>query len=146
MERNSPAADRALDAQCASERSFPSRIAVTKLKALSPADKTHCAVNYTVADLDNLLRCVLAAGIPVDTRGGSNNVPLLCIAAHHGSARVLKVLLAAGASHACASKDGWSAAHIAAYFGHMACLRILLDAGAPLAPPSLVGRLPVGQL
>ena len=44
MEGNSAAANRALDAKCASERSLPSRIVVTKLKAMLLEDKTRCLV------------------------------------------------------------------------------------------------------
>ena len=132
MERNSDAENRALDAQCASPRSMPSRIAVTKLKAMSLADKMRCLASYARLDLGNLVRCALTAGVSADTRWGELNEPVVNIAAEYGSTRALKALLAGGASHALADKDGWTAAHHAAYFGHVACLRLLLDAGAQL--------------
>jgi len=132
MERNSDAENRALDAQFASERTMPSRIAVTKLKAMSLADKVRCLANYVLADLGNLVRCALAAGISADTRCGEDNWPVLCIAAQRGSIHAAKALLAGGASHALTDKNGWTAAHDAASHGHTACLRLLLAAGAQL--------------
>ena len=143
MERNNEAENRALDAQCASERSLPTRIAVTKLKAMSLDDKTRCLVSYVQADLGNLVRCALAAGISADTRWGSTNASMLCFAAQRGSAQALKVLLAGGASHALADKSGRIPAHAAAFFGHAACLRLLLEAGAHLEAKTPDGCTPL---
>ena len=143
MERNNEAEDRALDAQCASKRTIPSRIAVTKLKAMSLADKTRCLAIYAQEDLGNLVRCALAAGISADTRWGEDNTPVLCIAAQYGSSRALHALLAGGASHALADKDGWTAAHQSAFHGHAACLRLLLDAGAQSEAKSVSGSTPL---
>ena len=50
MERNSKSEDRALDAQCTSERSMPWRVTVTKLKAMSLDDKARCIVQYSRAN------------------------------------------------------------------------------------------------
>ena len=132
MEHNSEAANRALDAQCANERSMPSRTAVIKLKSMTNEDKTRCLAGYAQLDLGNLVRCALAARISADTRWGERNEPVLSLAAQNGSNRALKALLAGGACHALADKNGGTAAHYAAYFGHAACLRLLLDAGAQL--------------
>ena len=89
MEHNSEAADRALDARCASERCLPTRIAVAKLKAMSLADKTRCFRNYAAADLGNLVRCALAAGMSADTRCEESNMSVLCIAAKKGSLLII---------------------------------------------------------
>ena len=143
MERNSKAEDRALDAKCASERSMPARIAVTKLKAMSLQDKSLCLANYATLDLGNLVRCALAAGVSADTRCGEDNWPVLCIAAQCGSLQAVKALLVGGASHALTDKNGWTAAHDAASHGHTACLRLLLAAGAQLEAKTPEGATPL---
>ena len=143
MERNSEAEDRALDAKCASERSMPTRVAVTKLKAMALDDKARCLVHYAQLDLGNLVRCALAAGISADTRWGETNTPVLSFAAARGSSCALKALLEGGACHGLANKLGWSAAHFAAYSGHAACLRLLLDAGALLEAKMTKGATPL---
>ena len=134
---------RAQDAQCASERSMPSRIAVTKLKAMSREDKTQAIFDYSRADLGNLVRCALAAGISADTLWGECSMPVLCIAAAHDCARALQALLAGGASRELRDKDGRTAAHYAAFSGHTFCLRLLLDAGAQLEAQSSSGATPL---
>ena len=143
MEHNSEAENRALDAKCGSERSMPTRIAVTKLKAMSLADKTLCLAKYAKLDLGYLVRCALAAGISADTRWGEHDEPVLCAAAEHGSSYALQALLAGGASLALADKNGWTAAHNAAFFGYAACLRLLLDAGAQLEAKTEKGITPL---
>ena len=143
MERNSKEENRALDAQCVSERSTPSRIAVTKLKAMALQDKARCLGNYAIADLGNLVRCALAAGISADTRWGDYDAPMLSVAAANGSCRAMKALLLGGASHALKDKEGWTTTHRAAYYGHAACLRLLLDAGAQTEAKTPEGATPL---
>ena len=143
MELHSEAEDRALDAQCASPRSIPSRIAMTKLKAMSLEDKARYLASYTMDDLGNLVRCALAAGISADTRWGDNNAPVLCIAAGRANMRALKELLAGGVNHTLADERGWTAAHRAAFYGQAACLRLLLDAGAQVEVETCDGSSPL---
>jgi len=68
---------------------------------------------------------------------------VLCIAAESGSERALKALLDGRANHALANKKGWTAVHIAAYFGRIACLRLLIDAGAELEAKANGGFTPL---
>ena len=126
--------NRALDAQCASERSMPSRLAVSKLKVMSLADKKRCICKYVCIDLANLLRCALTAGISADTLCETEfgNIPLLVVAAQCKSVRCLKALLAKGASCVPVDEDGRMALHHSAYLNDTACMRLLLDAGAQL--------------
>ena len=87
MERHSKAEARALDAQCDKPTSTPSRIAVVKLRAMSPDDKVRCLLNYAEADLANLIRCALAAGVSADTCWGEIETPVLCLSQLRRAAR-----------------------------------------------------------
>ena len=149
MERQSEAedaADRALvtlNAKCGSPTSTHSRRAVVMLTALSPDDKTLCVVNCAEHDLGNLVRCAVAAGVSADTLWGEGNVPLLCVAAQHGSSCALRALLAGGANHALTDARGCTAMHHAAFAGDTASLRLLLQAGAQLEATTCDGFTPL---
>ena len=143
MECLSEAEARALDAQCGSPTSTHSRRAVIGIAALSPDEKTLCIANYAIGDLGNLVRCALAAGVSSDTRWCENNTPVLCIAALRGSHRALRSLLAGGANLAQADACGMSAAHFAAFCGHVACLRLLIEAGAQTEAKERDGYTPL---
>jgi Ankyrin repeats (many copies) len=135
---------------------------VVKLRALSPARQTYCNVGYAQYDLSHLVRCVLEAvchccaspapvslsagallaeGISANTRGGDHDEPVLINAAQSGSESALKALLDGCANHA--DKRGMTAAHHAAFFGHISCLRLLLDAGAEINARDLARFTPL---
>jgi ankyrin repeat protein len=124
---------RAEDLKCANPASAASRNCVDKLKALPLANKAAQLAAYSGSDCPNLIRCALAAGTPVDALFGELQLSALCVAAHEGSERALKALLAGGASvelkHA---TQGFTALHYAAMKNQVAFIDLLLDAGAEL--------------
>jgi len=134
MERHSEAEDRLWESQCCLPTTVRSRSAVSKLRAMTADDQTHCILKYTLRNLPHLLRCALTAGISPDTRWGESNTPVLCIAAELGNERALEALLVGRANVALADSKGRTAAHWAAYKGHAPCLRLLLTRARPGLP------------
>ena len=127
---SSEAAMRALDARCSDRLSTFSKNTVTQLSALPVYLKDDYFYNTALWDLASLARCCLAAGLSPDL-ASSDDLPVLVVTAQSGSARVMKVLLDAGANHALSrARDGCTALSQAACNGHLACIRVLLAAGA----------------
>jgi len=143
MEHHSEYEDRLWESQCRLPSTVRSRSAVSKLRAMPPDAQTFCIAKYALHNLPHLLRCALTAGVSPDTRWGEENLSLLCIAAERGSDRALEALLVGRANVALADSKGWTAAHLAAYFGHAPCLRLLLDAGAPRDAKDKEGDTPL---
>ena len=132
MENLSEAQLRALEPDLGSATSPASRRAVRSLAALQPATRDSRLACYSIWDLGHLVRCVLAAGAPANTRFGEAEAPVLCLAASQGAARSLKALLTGGADVRLADKDGYTALHRASERGNSACIPLLLETGAPL--------------
>jgi ankyrin repeat protein len=123
---------RAEDVKCANPASAASRTTVDKLKALPLAERAVELAAFAFYDCPNLIRCALAAGTPVDALSGELQWSALCAAAHEGSERALKALLAGGASVELKDTEGFTALHSAAIKNQVACIELLLDAGAEL--------------
>jgi len=103
---------RALDARCGRAASFATRRTVAKLKAVPPDQQVAFLGLYTEWDLENLIRCALAAQISCNSRIG--DTPILCYAAKEGRARALKALLDGGANVKLVDTLGCTALHWAA--------------------------------
>ena len=71
----------------------------------------------------------IAAGLPADTRDGKGNT-LLMLAAYHGHAGTVRLLLGAGAAPDARNAKGQTPLGGAAFKGHVDVARLLLDAGA----------------
>jgi ankyrin repeat protein len=69
---------------------------------------------------------LIASGAPLD----------VFAAAATGRVAELETAIVPGASLAGYSYDGWTALHLAAFFGHVEAVRLLLDAGAPVSAVS----------
>lgn len=96
----------------------------------------------TAAAGTNCLECVKylrAEGAPLDTPGFTS--PLIA-AAGGGRVETMKFLLAEGAAVDGVDSYGESAAHKAAYYGHLDALKLLRDKGADLARKSNNGQTP----
>jgi len=136
MENQTEAHARALEPTLGNAASPASRRAVIQLARLPPALKVPRLVLYVIWDLGNLVRCALAAGAAANARFGEHDTPVLCAAAHKGSAHALKVLLTGGADVRLTSISGDTALHFAARNGDANCIALLLAAGAPLEAKS----------
>jgi len=143
MEQQTKAQARALELMLGSSASPASRRAVVQLARLPPELKEKRLVCYAQWDLDNLVRCALAAGASATARWGEYDSPVLCYAAQEGSARSLKALLTGGADVRLADKYGQTALHWAAQQGHPPCVSLLLEAGAPLEAKNVERRTPL---
>ena len=134
---------RALDAKCQSPSSNDSTRTVVQLGKLPLADRKKYLHNAAIWDLACVVRCVLQE-VSADVRsGGEYNETALCVAAAHGSERVLRVLLDGGANHALSGSQGIPALSRAARPGHLSCLRFLVDAGADPSASDVLGNTPL---
>ena len=118
----------ALDAACSSPHSPASRRCVAQLSSLNvEAQKAHLDL-VVILNLASLLRCALSANFAVICRDTFNVT--LVVAAQHGCANTMKLLLDAGADHRATDPLGFPMLYIAAAEGYADCVRHLLAAGA----------------
>ena len=139
------AAMRALDPKCASRNSADSGRTVAQLAEQSVAYTTVFCTNSCIWDLGNLVRCALEAKISADTRTpeAKGGMPMLVVAAQHGSTRALKALLVGGANKELSDKDGTTALAWAARRGLLPCVLLLLEAGANANAQDNLGNTPL---
>ena len=121
---------RALDAKCASHTTAASKNTVAQLAEHPTARRAAYLCNAVLWELPNLVRCALEAKISANSRGTYMNRPVLVAASFDGNARILKLLLDAGADHGLAGSDGGTALNVAASCGRLECVQLLLAAGA----------------
>ena len=126
---------RSLEPLCAVASSPSARSVKANLRAHPVLNQVNDFALFCIHDFPNLARCALAVGLSADSdwSNGHDSCPLLCVAAKCGSARVLKLLLDAGANvHLGTRIDNATALHEAAFEGHSECVRMLLKARAPI--------------
>jgi ankyrin repeat protein len=100
--------------------------------------------NCTLWGLANLVRCATEAGVSVDSRfPDTSQEPVLIHAAQEGYARVVRVLLDAGAECNAVDLQGTTALLRAAQGGHLDCVQLLLAAGADARNASVIGNTPL---
>ena len=135
---------RALDARCSDPLSPFSKGIVKLFAGLSVAHKRALLQNSTVLDLAAAVRCLLEAGLSPNTAVGSGEQqrPVLVLAASAGRARVMKVLLDAGAD-VLAFNGYASALYQAARQGFADCIALLLAAGADANGCDRFGNTPL---
>ena len=136
---------RSLEPKCASPSSSDSKRTVVQLSSLSLESlvKKNILVNAVLWGLPNIVRCALEAKISPNSRGDVTSRPILVEAAFIGSARILKLLLDAGADLNLVDFDGCTAVNAAAAFGQLECLQILLAAGADAKKAGALGLTPL---
>ena len=124
---------RALDAKCSNPLSDTCKLTILRLSKLPAASRLTYYRNSASLDCAHLVRCLLAAGVPIDARLEEDERTAVMFASLHGSARVLKFLLAAGADHSLVEKTTLqSALHFSLRTDSddLACARLLLEFGA----------------
>ena len=83
---------------------------------------------------------LLARGAMVDARSAKTGMTALMVAASHGNAPALHLLLAEGAGLETAGAEGYRALHFAALTGGAAATRVLLQAGAEVGATAADGE------
>ena len=147
---------RRIEPHCAVATSPEARAFKVEFRKKSRREQELCLAVYARADLPNLVRLVLAAGLSPDTHW--QGAPVLSHAATNGAAGSLKALLEAGAD-VTLDDDGATALHSAVVGGSVAVISLLLDAGSnieakisdggcsPLGLAALLGKLgAIGKL
>ena len=142
---------RALEPKCAVASSPAARALKASLRQMEHWDQVSHIKVYVEADLVNLTRCCLAAGVSPNSLWGKVDTPVLYFASSTGSLRTLTALLDAGAAVGLANGHGWTALHAAASYGKIECVRLLLKAKArldvvtTLGSTALVGAIESGH-
>ena len=135
---------RALEAKCASPTSSVSKNTVALLSEQLADYGLGYLWNSVSWGLPNIVRCALEAKISANARSPSAlRRPVLIQVAISGSARILKLLLDAGADHGLVDSDGFTALISATQEGHLDCVQLLLAAGADANQAGPLGLTPL---
>jgi ankyrin repeat protein len=110
-------------------------------KTMQPEDELYRAAR--AGDLDGLRRC-LAAGPDAVRRTDHQGYSALTLAAYHGHAGAVRLLLAAGADPDAADASGGTILMGAAFKGHLGIVQTLVEAGATVGAVNPNGQTALG--
>ena len=87
---------------------------------------THLHTAASSGDLQSCLKILRSGCIPVNSVDSDGSTPVIC-AARSGNAKVIEVLIGAGANLEISDVEGWSPLHWAAETGQLHVIGVLLD-------------------
>jgi len=143
---NDEAGLRELEPKCADRESPAARRTVRQLLERPQVYRMGHTMFCVLYGLANLVRCGIEAGVSPNTRIPPDEelqAPMIIHAAQEGYARVVKVLLEAGADFNLVNTRGTTALLRAAQCGRLQCVELLLAAGADTRMADSLGNTPL---